>query len=117
MPRLSWIAREIVVRNSVFARASDRQHGGRTWRRLSNVGLVPGRIDDESVNEFDQVLTMLGLAFESILFNEMRTTGRTDAAEPPDLDGMTDALDDFALARWAERHDLPPLELPASRWS
>ncbi|KRE38254.1 hypothetical protein ASG73_04650 [Janibacter sp. Soil728] len=73
---------------------------------LAAAGVVPEEIDGEADNVTDHVLTLLALAYESELFNEVRTTGQEQLVDPHDPSDVVDFLDDIALGRWAARHDV-----------
>lgn len=85
------------------------------WMSLAASGVVPEEIDDEGDNVTDHVLTLLALAYESELFNEVRTTGQEQWVDPHDPSDVVDFLDDIALGRWAARHDVEQWTFPESR--
>lgn len=93
----------------------DKRWAGWVWTLLAAAGVVPRELDGDGDNVADHALTVLALAYESELFNEVRATGREEWVDPHDPSDIVDFLDDIALGRWAARRDVEQWTFPESR--
>lgn len=105
------------VIDELFTYWSERDDGRwarYVWGLLASVGLVPAMLEETDVDFDDHMITIRALALFSDSFNTVRETG-SDLDVEVRLEVSAADIDDMALARWCERREVAPLELPEDR--